>query len=286
MNILQARQYLSENLKTVYEQCETAAVTDWLLEELTGLQKSERHIHKEKALTAAQESLLKKYCSELQRHRPLQYVLGYAYSMKMKFSVNENVLIPRPETEELVDWIVRSASDKNKKLHVLDIGTGSGIIPVSLKKNLPASEVFAADISGKALSVAQKNAEENHTDIHFHRADILNENEWETFSMFDIIVSNPPYIRLLEKDEMDNNVLNYEPHLALFVNDEDPLLFYKKITRFARQHLNDGGLLYFEINEAFGNETVRLLQENNFHEITLKKDFQGKDRMVKALFKK
>lgn len=286
MNIFQAQQFLSEKLNTVYEYREATTIANWVLEELTGMKKSERLIHKEKSLTDEQEFLLKKYCTELQQHKPLQYILGYTYFMKMKFFVNENVLIPRPETEELVDWIVQSIDDKNKKHSILDIGTGSGIIPVSIKKNLPAAGVFATDISEGALLIAKKNADTNHANIHFQQADILNENEWTAFSMFDIIVSNPPYIRLLEKDEMDNNVLNYEPHLALFVNDEDPLLFYRKITRFAKQHLNNNGFLYFEINEAFGNETVQLLQENNFCEITLKKDMQGKDRMVKALFKK
>lgn len=286
MNIQQAQQYLSENLKAVYEQRETAAVISWLLEELTGLKKSERLIHKEKPLTAEQEILLKKYCGELQQHKPLQYVLGYTYFMKMKFSVNENVLIPRPETEELVEWIVQSAGDKHRQHHILDIGTGSGIIPVSVKKNMPAAEVSAMDISAEALSVAKKNAETNHTEIYFQQADILNENEWETFAAFDIIVSNPPYIRLSEKNGMDSNVLLYEPHLALFVDDNDALLFYRKIICFAKRHLNDNGYLFFEINEALGDETVRLLQENNFSDITLKKDFQGKDRMVNALFKK
>lgn len=286
MNILQAQNYLPEQIGNIYSRQEAKNITDWLLEDITGLEKSGRLTHKEKPLTAEQESLLKKYCSELQQHKPVQYVLGYTYFMKMRFSVNEHVLIPRPETEELADWIIQSTGHKNKQYHILDIGTGSGIIPVSIKKNLPAAEVFATDISADALSVARKNAATNNTDIHFSCTDILDEYQWNSFEAFDVIVSNPPYIRMSEKEGMDNNVLRYEPHLALFVNDDDPLLFYKKIIRFAKQHLNDGGYLFFEINEALGREAVQLLQENNFHEIMLRKDMQGKDRMVKALFKK
>lgn len=286
MNIFHAQQFLSAKLKPVYEHREAVAITNWVLEELTGLQKSERLVHKEKALTAEQESLLKEYCAQLQGHKPLQYILGHTSFMKMDFFVNESVLIPRPETEELVDWIVQSIRDRNKKYHILDIGTGSGIIAVSIKKLLPLAEVQATDVSISALNIARKNAATNQTDIHFQQADILNENTWQAFTVFDIIVSNPPYVRLSEKNEMDNHVLNYEPHLALFVDDEDPLLFYDKIARFARMHLNDKGLLYFEINESLGDQTVQLLEQNGFSEVILKKDFQGKDRMVKAMFKK
>ena len=286
MNIQEAQKFLSGNIKNIYSRREAAIITDWVLEDILQLKKIDRLVYKEKSLTKEQTFLLHKYSGELLQYRPVQYVLGYAYFMKMKFFVDENVLIPRPETEELVDWMVQSVNNKNRAYNILDIGTGSGIIPVSVKKCFPAAEVSATDISMNALEVARKNAAANDTIIRFYQADILNENEWETFATYDIVISNPPYVRLSEKDKMDENVLTWEPHLALFVNDDDPLLFYRKITRFAKRRLNDNGSLFFEINEALGNETVQLLQENNFREITVRKDLQGKDRMVKAVFKK
>ncbi|HEY0299576.1 MAG TPA: peptide chain release factor N(5)-glutamine methyltransferase [Arachidicoccus sp.] len=286
MNILQAQNLSAEKLKSIYNMRESSAMTDWLLEEVTGLKRIDRLVQKEKKLSDEQQDLLKKYLQQLLQHRPIQYVLGFTYFMGMKFFVDENVLIPRPETEELVDFIFETISANTSSVSVLDIGTGSGIIPVSIKNKFPAAQLSALDISSGALNISRQNAIQNRTEIHLYEIDFLNESEWGKLNLFDIIVSNPPYIRQTEKNSMEKNVLDYEPHSALFVPDEDPLLFYKKIVQFAQTHLNENGYLFFEINEAFGNEIVELLQENKFQNITLKKDFQQKDRMVKCMFKK
>jgi release factor glutamine methyltransferase len=200
----------------------------------------------------------------------------------MKLYVNEQVLIPRPETEELVEWIAQTNKGK-AHLRVLDIGTGSGCIPLALYQQLQQPEIHAIDISSGALEVARQNAATQQATIHFHQADILDNANWHVLPVFDCIVSNPPYITLSEKQEMQENVLAHEPHLALFVPDEDPLRFYRAIASFALQHLAPGGQLYFEINEAWGKETAELLTGKGFTNIELKQDLQGKDRMLKAL---
>ena len=215
----------------------------------------------------------------------------------MNLYVDESVLIPRPETEELVHWIIdegsrfKSQDSRNKEKEtkdkgqdlILDIGTGSGCIPIAIKKHLPATEVHAIDISEKALAVAKKNAEAQETSIQFHLLDILDKNLWQQLKKFDIIVSNPPYITEKEAEEMHNNVLLHEPHAALFVPNEQPLLFYEAIASFGLQHLNIGGLLFFEINEVYGKEVTAMLAAKGYQHIELRKDMQGKDRMMKAV---
>jgi len=193
--------------------------------------------------------------------------------------VDENVLIPRPETEELVDWI----SKENSEGVMLDIGTGSGCIPVSLKKKLPVADIHACDVSGSALIVAQKNANENKTPIQFHQLDFLDPEQRKSLPSFDIIVSNPPYIPQKDKPEMHKNVLNHEPHIALFVEDDDPLIFYKAIASFATDHLKKDGAIYMEIHERLGRDVLRLFNESGFTKTILRKDLQEKDRMVKAM---
>ena len=221
--------------------------------------------------------------AELKKQKPIQYILGETEFYGLPFLVNENVLIPRPETEELVALILAEEKGKRKegKVRILDIGTGSGCIPIALKKNLPEAEVYAIDISEKALATAMKNAELNQVDVYFRLQDILATEDLEL--SFDTIVSNPPYVRHLEKIEIQPNVLEYEPHLALFVADNDALLFYRKITALAQKHLTPKGKLYFEINQYLGKETVALVESFGFTEVRLHQDIYGNDRMISAV---
>ena len=221
--------------------------------------------------------------SQLKQERPIQYILGKAHFCDLEFGVDENVLIPRPETEELVYWILNEVQQgtRQERLRILDIGTGSGCIAISLAKNLPNAKVYALDISKKALQIAQQNAVDNKVDIVFLEADILSMEGFK--DKFDVIVSNPPYVRELEKKEMKNNVLEHEPGLALFVSDGDPLIFYKKITLFALNHLKTSGMLFIEINQYLGEEMKQLLEAGNFSEIELRKDMFGNNRMLKAV---
>ncbi|CAM4067863.1 MULTISPECIES: peptide chain release factor N(5)-glutamine methyltransferase [Flavobacterium] len=223
---------------------------------------------------------------ELKKEKPIQYIIGTTEFYGLPFLVNENTLIPRPETEELVEWIVESSKLKNvtsdrDEIQILDIGTGTGCIPISLKKNIPIASVYAIDVSEKALETAKKNAELNKVAIRFIETNILKlESLEEIAAKFDVIVSNPPYVRNLEKEEIKKNVLEYEPHLALFVEDDDALLFYRKIAILAKKGLKENGVLYFEINQYLGKETVDLLVALGFQNIELKKDLYGNDRMI------
>ena len=222
--------------------------------------------------------VLHKLCLEI----PIQYILGSAHFMDMDFTVNENVLIPRPETEELVRWVLADLEMyENKEISILDIGTGSGCIAISLAKNIPRAKVYGLDISKKALAVAKENAVMNKVEVVFVEADIL---EIETFNKkVDIIVSNPPYIRMLEKNRMKPNVIQNEPGSALFVPDDDPLVFYRKIIEYAKKNLKPDGRLYLEINQYLGKATKALL-ENDFTKVELRKDLYGNDRMLKGQF--
>lgn len=229
---------------------------------------------------------------DLKQEKPIQYILGEAWFYGLKFNVNENTLIPRSETEELVEWILKELSIINYQLpiNIIDIGTGTGCIPISLKANLPEAEVFAIDVSEKALEIANQNAKDNNVEINFIQTDILKTNNLENLLPFtlnplpklDIIVSNPPYVRNLEKEEIKKNVLNYEPHLALFVEDNDALLFYRKIAQLAKESLQPNGLLFFEINQYLGKETIELLENLGFKNIELRKDLKGNERMIKC----
>jgi len=233
--------------------------------------------------------------TELQQEKPIQYILGETEFYGLPFKVDKNVLIPRAETEELVEWILEDVKHKTqdvRQLQILDIGTGSGCIAISIAKNSPNAIVSALDISKQAVQLAQQNAKLNHVNIHFIEEDILQINrhsvpklrEYSESQKYDIIVSNPPYVRELEKHEIKKNVLDYEPQLALFVTDENPLLFYDKIADFAKEHLTKNGQLYFEINQYLGKEMVALLTQKGFAEIELKKDILGNDRMLRGLF--
>ncbi len=230
---------------------------------------------------------------QLQQEKPIQYITGEAWFYGLRFEVNENTLIPRPETEELVEFILKETSSFQlpaSSLNILDIGTGTGCIPISLKANLPEANVSAIDVSEKALAVAKRNAASNKVEINFIQANILEVEDLSILptpnsqlpNFIDIIVSNPPYVRNLEKQEIKKNVLDYEPHLALFVEDTDALLFYRKIAQLALKNLAPNGLLFFEINQYLGKETVELLENIGFKNIELKKDMYGNDRMLKC----
>ena len=231
----------------------------------------------------------------LKNHEPIQYIIGQTEFYGLPFYVNENTLIPRPETEELVELILSNTNansqlenfEGNNQFNILDIGTGTGCIAISLAKQLPNANVSAIDVSAKALEMANKNAQLNQVDIDFIENDILKicNSELDSATKFDIIVSNPPYVRQLEKQQMQDNVLNHEPHLALFVEDENPLIFYRAITQFATKNLKPNGELYFEINEYLGKEMIALLEQFDFKNIQLKQDLFGKDRMICGVLK-
>ena len=237
---------------------------------------------KETELTETQLIHYQEIKDRLTNNQPVQYILGEADFYGLKFNVNSSVLIPRPETEELVAWVIETAKDNTKLQTVLDIGTGSGCIPITLKKEMPQLSISALDVSDDALETALGNAKKNEVEIGFLCTDILEEKSWEVLQNFDIIISNPPYIPLREKALMPQQVLENEPHLALFTTDEDPLIFYRKIAEFAYYHLHDEGYLFFECNEFNVEEVQKELLKIGFISIEIKQDMQGKDRMIRA----
>ena len=275
-----------QELSSLYEDQEIESFFYIILEKLHGLKRIDLALNPQKVMDGAHLKQWKNIVSELKKQRPVQYILGETTFYGLSFLVNENTLIPRPETEELVELIIESTNYelRNTKLKVLDIGTGSGCIAISLAKHLPTSEVYAIDVSEEALATAKKNAELNKVAIDFISTNILDVVTLSTVAgldkQFDIIVSNPPYVRNLEKYEIKPNVLEYEPHLALFVDDIDPLLFYRKIAELAKKNLNENGKLYFEINQYLGKETIKLLEDFGFRNVELKKDIYGNDRMI------
>jgi len=284
---------LIKQIKSQFIEClssdygnEEAEELFWLsLEHVLQLKRLQIKLKDSLSLSEKQESKLKQLLGELKTGKPIQYSIGEAWFFNQRFLVNEAVLIPRPETEELISFILEE--NKKKDLKVLDIGTGSGCIPITLKKYLNnGSEVYGIDISEDALKIAGDNARNLSCEVNFLKVDILKEEPMilSAGGKFDIIVSNPPYITPQEKLAMHKNVLEFEPHLALFVEENDPLIFYRAIANYASKNLNQQGKLYFEINQAFGNEIVELLSEKGFQDIQLKKDLSGHDRMVSALW--
>ncbi len=238
---------------------------------------------KDKILSTTQFEQYLFIVDQILRGRPLQYVLGQAHFYGLKFKVNPAVLIPRPETEELVDWVLNTFRGLPQgNFTFLDIGTGSGCIPVSIKKKRPADEVWGIDVSPEALEVAAENAQLNQTQVQFKLLDVLDEQNWALLPVFDAIISNPPYIPLREKELMPDSVLDHEPELALFVSDEDPLVFYRKIGHLAVQKLKARGQLFYECNEFNAPQVVVLLEELGYRKIELRQDLSGKDRMIRA----
>lgn len=303
MILKQYKIYFTEQLSSIYPQTEIDTFFYYLIEEYLSLQRIDLIMQPDFEITSEKEILFNNAVKRLQKEEPIQYIIGNTEFHGLPFLVDENTLIPRPETEELVEWILNEVNSV-EKINILDIGTGTGCIPISLKKNLPNANISAIDVSINALKKAAENARLNNVIINFIEQDILKttslnviKSKTELFSTekertspktprndvkFDVIVSNPPYVRELEKAEIKNNVLENEPHLALFVDDNNPLIFYDKIADLAKNHLTKNGYLFFEINQYLGKETVDMLKEKGFTNIELRKDFSGNDRIIKA----
>ncbi len=282
MTNLQIKNKFQKELSGLYPKEEISSFFYLLAEEYLQIRRVDIALDPDKKVSEQDQNKFLSALSRLMEEEPVQYIIGVSYFYDLPFKVNNKVLIPRPETEQLVDWIIKISKTKNEKVKILDIGTGSGCIAVSLAKNLPETEVWALDISENAISIAKENAKINQTDIHFIKTDILTTKN--IVERFDVIVSNPPYVRELEKEKMKNNVLKFEPELALFVEDEDPLLFYKKIADFAKDHLIAGGELFFEINQYQAENTLKMLKNKGFQNIELRKDIFGNDRMIRAVY--
>lgn len=277
MNIREYRTFFLDTLSKAYDAAEAESLFYICLEELKGWKKVDLAMNSNAELDRVELVKWNEVLTQLEQERPIQYIFGNAHFYGLEFFVDENTLIPRPETEELVEWIINENKGK-KDIKILDIGTGSGCIAITLAKNLPQAKVYAIDVSKDALAKARGNAVRNGADVTFIEKDILVADSLP--ESFDVIVSNPPYVRNLEKQEIKNNVLQYEPHLALFVDDNDPLLFYRKIAKLGDSSLTRNGKIYFEINQYLGPQTVVMLQEEGYKNVILKKDIYGNDRMV------
>jgi release factor glutamine methyltransferase len=280
MKIKQYRTQFIQELSGIYDVLEVESFFYLILEEKRNLKQIDLALNPDLTFSEQEIEEWSVLVAELKKEIPIQYLLGKTNFYGLDFEVNSNVLIPRPETEELVEWIIKENSniEKHKELKILDIGTGSGCIAISLAKNLPKAQVSAIDVSENALATAKKNADSNSVSVTFLHRNIL-ETE-DLMQEFDVIVSNPPYVRNLEKEEIKKNVLDNEPHLALFVEDNDALIFYRKIAELAKKNLVKNGSLYFEINQYLGKETVELLENLGFKNIELRKDIYDNDRMI------
>ncbi len=263
------------------DQAEVKRFFEFLCEAWLGLRKSDLILNPDMELSESEILKFLYGIKDLKKNRPVQYVAGLMWFYGLEIGVSEGVLIPRPETEELVDWIVKDYSNAS---FIVDVGTGSGCIPLALKSNLSGAKVLGLDISVVALEIASKNAFKLNLEVDFNEFDALNWYQYKFEDKFDVIVSNPPYIPHSDKELMHENVLSFEPELALFVPNDSPLLFYQAIADFAKSNLKIGGALFFEIHEGFGEDTLKMLQVKGFSNLELRQDLQGKDRMIKAIF--
>lgn len=296
MNLKEAEKHIRQQLQTIYGESESANVAFLVLEDCTGLAKTGILLNGERELSAAEEERFQSHTTRLLQHEPIQYLMQKTWFYGLELYVDKSVLIPRPETEELVDWIVKDVkaagkdafqktateADLTTQLKILDIGTGSGCIALALKKTMPKAEVWGCDVSEEALNVARRNGSALDIRVDFQGIDFLDEAQQKHLPTVDIIVSNPPYIPFSEKESMNANVVEHEPHTALFVPSEDALLFYKAIAHFAGKRLYPYGSIYLEIHENLGKAVIALF-EGEGYSVELKKDMQGKDRMVKAV---
>ena len=283
MTSLQALKHILESIVEIYEPPEAVSIAAIVLEDAFGI--NMKQVAENQPLTEEQLSQLNVIIDRLLTHEPVQYVVGKTIFFGLPIKVNPNVLIPRQETEELVAWVLETVGSGRQPsifTSFLDIGTGSGCIPVSIKKKRPGIEVHALDVSAGALETARENAALNEVDIHFYQMDVLDEKQWDALPMFDIIASNPPYITEDEREFLPQNVVDFEPHLALFSGGNDAQRFIKKITDFAVLHLHPGGYLFFETNEFYAPDSQRILEEKGFAEVELRKDLNGKERMLRA----
>ena len=270
-------QYIETELEGLYPNTEIKGFSRIIFDAVCGWGFSEQVLKKHETISATDFKKIQEIVDRLKNFEPIQYILGETEFYELKLKVNPSVLIPRPETEELVEWVLRSNLPDN--CNVLDVGTGSGCIALALKNKLRKANISGMDISDDALEIARINAVDNGLEVNFFLGDILN-LYYSDLKKYDVIVSNPPYIREIEKSEMHANVLVYEPGNALFVSDSDPLKFYKAIASFAKRNLNKNGMLFFEINEHLGKEMMNLLNDFGFCDIKIRKDINGKDRMV------
>jgi len=288
MTIEESYNHFVKKLNSIYDLREAGNITDWVFESVAGIKRIERLIRKNEQLNF---KLLDVALKDLLTAKPVQYVLGEAWFCKMKFKVNEHVLIPRPETEELVEGVSQLLSGyggpslrsgvRMKNPAILDIGTGSGCIAISLKKALPGVNVMGIDVSADALELAKENARDLDSDVSFIQLDFLDEKSWKELSKYDVIVSNPPYIPLKEKEKLAKNVTHFEPGVALFVADEDPFIFYRKIGDFSKDHLNENGKIFVEVHQDFATPVAEIFQQQKL-QTEIKKDMFGKDRIIIA----
>ena len=295
MKVMEAQRMISGRLSGIYEAPESEQVAVLAMEHLTGWNRQALLLQKDALLDPAQVDELEMIIQRLTSHEPIQYIMNKTWFYGMELYVDKHVLIPRPETEELVDWIVKDVkaaglkvfekkpgdADETTQLKILDVGTGSGCIALALKKSMPLAEVWGCDISDSALNVARRNGSELDIRVDFQSVDYLNPAQQKHLPSVDILVSNPPYVPEKDKESMQPNVLQYEPHTALFVDNNDPLVFYKALLAYCVHRLHPNGKLYMEIHENLGNE-VQALFTGNGYSVTLKQDMQGKDRMVRV----
>jgi release factor glutamine methyltransferase len=281
MTIRECRENFIAGLEKQYGREEAESFFYLTLEDFRGMKRADLALNPDTILSDEELPQWDFVLAQLKKETPIQYILGKTQFFGLEFEVNDNVLIPRPETEELVEWILADqAANSKTRQKILDIGTGSGCIAIALAKNLPDAEVSAIDVSEGALGMAKRNAGRNGVNVNFIRKNILETDDLA--EIFDIIVSNPPYVRELEKHEIRKNVLEHEPHLALFVADDDALVFYRQIADLAKNHLSVGGSLYFEVNQYLAKETMDMLEQKGFSYLELRKDIYGNDRMVLA----
>ncbi len=295
MKIFEAENHIRQRLRSVYEESESSGISDLVMEYVTGMNKTQRISGSEKEMSESETRLLNEVEARLLNHEPVQYIMNRSWFYGMDLYVDKGVLIPRPETEELVEWIISDVKASGKKvfnknpaqadetteLKILDVGTGSGCIALALKKEMPLAEVWGCDISDTALNVARRNGSELDIRVDFQSVDYLNTDQQKHLPTVDIVVSNPPYVPEKDKSDMLPNVLQYEPHTALFVKNDDPLLFYKAILEFGEHRLYKHGRIYMEIHENLGPQVKELFEASGY-KTELKKDMQGKDRMVRA----
>jgi release factor glutamine methyltransferase len=296
MKLYEAEQYIKKQLQDIYEEQEAATIAGLAIEHVTGFSKAQRVSKKEDALSSTQIDQLHKNLLRLKNHEPIQYIMNKAWFYGMELYVNNNVLIPRPETEELVKWVVDDVkasgkdvfekkameADETTQLKILDVGTGSGCIALALKKQMQRAEVWGCDISEEALNVARRNGSTLNIRVDFQGLDFLDEAQQKLLPTVDVIVSNPPYVPLKDKMQMHPNVVEHEPHTALFVPDNDALIFYKALAQFAKKRLYENGSMYTEIHEDLGETVVQLFKANGYSNTELRKDMQGKNRMIRV----
>jgi release factor glutamine methyltransferase len=296
MKMADAERYISGRLQEVYEESEAKNIADLLIEHITSLSKNERLSRNEYEITPEQELAFKDDLQRLLKHEPIQYLMNKSWFYGLELFVDPSVLIPRPETEELVEWVINdikasgldvftrdmAGADKTNLLKILDVGTGSGCIALALKKAMPKAEIWGCDMSEEALNVARRNGSALDIRVDFQGLNFLDPEQQRQLPTVNILVSNPPYIPIKDKQLMDRNVVEHEPHLALFVPNDDPLVFYRALAKFGMHRLYENGSIYMEIHEDLGSQVTDLFKEEGYFSVEVKKDMQGKNRMVKV----